>query len=86
MGKTKSNRKVRIALAEIFGSDCMFKKSHAEQFVEKLGTIKTYKRFKGEHHFTGKQIKHLEAIMTLHHLQHRSERRPNNNDKWCNNQ
>lgn len=81
----KSNREVRIALAEVFGSGCMFKKSHAEKFVEKLGTIKTYKKFKDQQHFTGKQTRRLEAIMTLHHLQHRSERRPNINTKRCDN-
>ena len=76
MGKTKSNRRIRIALARTFGDGCMFKKSHSEQFVEKLGTIKTYKRYKVEKRYTGKQIRQLEAWMTLHHLKHRSERRP----------
>lgn len=45
---SKSNREIRIALARIFGSGCMFRKSHVEEFVESLGTIKTYKRFKEE--------------------------------------
>lgn len=70
---SNSNKKTRIALASIFGSGCMFKKSHAEQFIEKLGTIKTYKRFKSEQHFTSKKTKILEQRLTLHHLIHRSE-------------
>lgn len=52
----------------------MFRKSHAEEFVEKLGTIKTYKRFKQEKRYTGKKAKRLEQTMTLHHLQHCSEK------------
>lgn len=67
------NRRARLALASIFGSGCMFKKSHAEEYIEKLGTIKTYKRFKEEKHYTGKKSKCLENMMTLHHLKHKSE-------------
>lgn len=70
---SKSNRNVRIALARIFGSGCMFRKSHAEEFIEKLGTIKTYKKFKQEKHYTSKQIKQLEQLRTFHHLKHKSE-------------
>lgn len=73
MSKSGSNRKVRIALASVFGSGCMFKKSHAEEFVEKLGKITTYKKFKEQKHYTAKDVKRLEAVMTLHHLKHRSE-------------
>lgn len=69
----KSNKKTRILLASIFGSGCMFKKAHVEQFVEKLGIIKTYKRFKAEQRYTSKKAKILEQRLTLHHLQHRSE-------------
>ena len=42
----KKNKKIRIALAQIYGSGCMFKKSGAEKYVEKLGKIKTYKTYK----------------------------------------
>ena len=70
---SNDSRKVRLALASIFGSGCMFKKSHAEQFVEKLGTIKTYKKFKEEKHYKSKKTRCLENVMTLHHLKHRSE-------------
>ena len=73
MSKSKSNRGVRIALAQIFGSGCMFRKSHAEEFIEKLGTIKTYKEYKRETKYKSKKIKQIESIMTLHHLQHRSD-------------
>lgn len=70
---SKSNKKIRILLASIFGSGCMFRKAHVEQFIEKLGIIKTYKRFKAEQHYTSKKVKILEQRLTLHHLQHRSE-------------
>lgn len=51
----------------------MFRKSHAEEFVEKLGTIKTYKQFKEEKHYTSKKTRCLEQMMTLHHLKHKAE-------------
>lgn len=70
---SNDNRSARLALASIFGSGCMFKKSHAEQYVEKLGTIKTYKKYKEEKHYTSKKVKCLENMMTLHHLKHKSE-------------
>lgn len=73
MSKSKSNRKTRIELARIFGTGCMFRKSHAEEFIEKLGTIKTYKRYKEETRYKSKKIKQFESLMTLHHLRHRSE-------------
>ena len=52
---------------------CMFRKSHAEEFIEKVGTIKTYKQFKEQKKYTSKKIKQLEQMKTLHHLQHKSE-------------
>lgn len=70
---SNDNRSARLALASIFGSGCMFKKSHAEEYVEKLGTIKTYKIYKTEKRYTPKQVKCLEQRMTLHHLKHKSE-------------
>ena len=73
MSKSRSNRKIRIALARIFGEGCMFKKSHAEQYIEKLGNIKTYRIYKREKHYTPKQVRQLEAWLTLHHLKHRAE-------------
>lgn len=70
--KNKSNRNARIALARIYGSGCMFRKSNAESYIEKLGTIKTYKRYKQEIHYTSKKVKALESLMTYHHLLHKS--------------
>lgn len=67
------NRSVRIALAQVYGSGCMFKKSGAEKYIEKLGHIKTYKQFKEERKYTSKKTKALENLMTLHHLLHKSE-------------
>lgn len=69
----KKNKQIRLALARIYGSGCMFKKSGAEKYIEKLGHIKTYKKFKEEKHYTSKKIKTLESLLTLHHLKHKSE-------------
>lgn len=66
------NRNARIMLARIYGSGCMFKKSGAEKYIEKLGTIKTYKVFKEEKRYTSKKIKALENLMTYHHLKHKA--------------
>ena len=71
---SKSNREIRIALARVYSGGCMFKKAHAEEFIEKLGTIKTYKRYKEQLHYTSRKIRQLESIDTLHHLTHRSNR------------
>lgn len=73
MSKSGRNRNIRIDLARIFGSGCMFRKSHAEEFIEKLGSIKTYKEYKKETKYKSKKIKQFESLMTLHHLRHRSE-------------
>lgn len=70
---SKKNKSIRIALAQVYGSGCMFKKSGAEKYIEKLGHIKTYKKFKEERHYTSKKIKALENLLTLHHLKHKSE-------------
>lgn len=78
---SKSNREIRIKLARIFGSGCMFQKSHAEEYIKKIGTIKTYKQFKNETHYKSKKVKALQSLMTLHHLQHTSE----NGDTTVNN-
>lgn len=73
MSNSGKNRKIRIELARIFGSGCMFKKSQAERFIEKLGSIKTYKQYKKETRYKSRKIKQFEEIMTLHHLRHKSE-------------
>lgn len=67
------NRSVRIALARIYGSGCMFKKSGVEDYIEKLGNIKTYKKYKESLHYKPKKIEVLEEMMSLHHLKHKSE-------------
>lgn len=68
-----SNKSVREELEREYGQGCMFKKAHIEEKVEAKRTIKTYKRFIQQQRFTRKKIKKLEEMMTLHHLQHRSE-------------
>lgn len=70
---SKKNKSIRIALAQVYGSGCMFKRSGAEKYIEKLGHIKTYKKYKEERHYTSKKIKALENLLTLHHLKHKSE-------------
>ena len=72
---SNKNRSVRIALARIYGNGCMFLRSGAEDYVEKLGNIKTYKQFKEKLHYKPKKIEVLEEMMSLHHLKHKSERR-----------
>lgn len=76
------NRSARIMLARIYGSGCMFKKSGAEKYIEKLGTIKTYKRYKEERRYTSKKMRALESLMTYHHLVHKANRRETYNRKW----
>lgn len=70
---SNSNREARLALARIFGNTCMFRKAHVEDFVDNLGTIKTYKTFKEEKHYASKKAKCLEQMLTYHHLKHKSE-------------
>lgn len=80
---SNENRNARIALARIYGSGCMFKKSGAEKYIEKLGTIKTYKRYKEERHYTSQKLKSLENLLTFHHMIHKANRRETNSRKWC---
>ena len=68
-----SNRNVRLALARVYGNGCMFLRSHADEYIESLGTIKTYKKYKAGLKFKSKKMKVYEDIMTLHHLVHKSE-------------
>lgn len=70
---SNKNRSIRIALTRIYGPGCMFLRSGAENYIEKLGNIKTYKTYKQSLHYKPKKIEVLEEIETLHHLQHKSE-------------
>ncbi len=67
------NSKGRKSLERIYGKGCMFKKANIEEQIEKLHTIKTYKVFLKETHYSGNIIKQLENNMTYHHLRHKSE-------------
>lgn len=71
------NTKARRHLEKIYGKGCMFNKAHIAEQIEKMGGIKTYKKFVQETHYTGRIIQMLEKRMTYHHLKHRSERRKN---------
>lgn len=67
------NKSVRKQLEQIYRKGCMFEKAHCEEQIEKLRTIKTFKRYLIEKRYTSKQIEQLRKQMTLHHLKHRSE-------------
>ena len=69
----RGNKKIRKRLEKKYGKGCMFKKAHIEEKIEAKRTIKTYKQFIEEKHFTGKMIYIYENQMNLHHLIHRSE-------------
>ena len=69
----RSNKKIRKRLERKYGKGCMFEKAHIEEKIEAKRTIKTYKQFIEEKHFTGKMIYIYENQMNLHHLKHRSE-------------
>lgn len=66
-----SNKAIRQRLEQIYGKGCMFQKARIAARIEKMGGIKTYKKYIEEKHYTGKIIKKLEETMTLHHLHHR---------------
>lgn len=68
-----TNKRARERLEMQYGKGCMFKKAKVEQQVEKLKTIKTYRKFLQETKYTGKKIHLLEKNMTYHHLRHNSE-------------
>lgn len=68
-----SNKNKRRELEEIYGKGSMFQKSHVEDYVSTLPTIKGYKKFLKEKHFTSKEIKRLQERMNYHHLQHKAE-------------
>lgn len=67
------NKKIRKKLEKIYGKGCLFKRARIEEKIEKLGGIKTYKKFLEEKRFTLKEIRRYEKKMTFHHLKHVSE-------------
>lgn len=73
---SKKNKRIRENLERIYGKGCMFQKACIAEAIEKMGGIKTYKKFIEERHYSLKEIRRLEATMTLHHLKHRSEGGP----------
>lgn len=70
---SSKNKKIRQNLERIFGKGCMFQKAYIAERIEAMGGIKTYKQFIKERKYTLKEIRRLEANITLHHLKHRSE-------------
>ena len=67
------NKTVRKQLEKDYGKGCMFTKAHCEEQIEKIRTIKTFKKYLQEKRYRTNQIKRLGKQMTLHHLIHRSE-------------
>ena len=67
------NKTIRKQLEKDYGKGCMFTKAHCEEQIEKLKTIKTFKKYLQEKRYRTNQIKRLRKQMTLHHLIHRSE-------------
>ena len=70
--KTSNNRSIRQLLILKYGERCMFLKAHIPERLKRT-TIKSYRRFKKEMHFTLEDIQTLESILTLHHLIHEAE-------------
>lgn len=68
-----TNKVARQRLEAQYGKGCMFYKAHIPEQLEKLTTIKTYKKFLQETRYSGKKIRLLERNMTYHHLRHVSE-------------
>lgn len=68
-----SNKKARELLEKIYGKGCMFKRARIAERIEAMGGIKTYKKFLEEKHYTLKEIRRYENIMTYHHLKHRED-------------
>lgn len=67
------NKTIRKQLEKEYGKGCMFEKAHCEEQIEKLRTIKTFKKYLQEKRYRTNQIKRLRKQMTLHHFIHRSE-------------
>ena len=67
------NKSVRKHLEKKYGKGCMFEKAHCEEQIEKLRTIKTFKRYLQEKKYSCEKIKELKNRITLHHFKHRSE-------------
>lgn len=69
MSKNK-NRQIRQQLTRLYGEGCFFERAHIAEKIEKMGGIKTYKKFLQEKRYTGKKIVNQ---ISMHHLCHRSE-------------
>lgn len=81
---SSKNKKIRHSLERIYGKGCMFQKAYIAEKIAAMGGIKTYKQFIEEKRYTLKEIKRLEANITLHHLKHRSEAGPTTEENSAN--
>lgn len=69
---SKENSTIRKQLEKIYGKGCMFQKAHIAERLENIEGILSYSKYKTR--FKLKEIKRLEANMTLHHLKHKFEK------------
>ena len=81
---SSKNKKIRHSLERIYGKGCMFQKAYIAERIAAIGGIKTYREFIKEKKYTLKEIKRLEANMTLHHLKHRSDGGPTTEENSAN--
>lgn len=69
----KRNQAVRKELQRLYGKGDMFEKAGIEQKIEAKRTIKTYREFLEEKHYTRKFIEMYDKHMTVHHLKHKAD-------------
>lgn len=69
----KRNQSVRKEMQRLYGKGDMFDKAGIEQKIEEKRTIKTYKQFLEEKHYTRKFITMYDKQMTVHHLKHKAD-------------
>lgn len=67
---SSDNKKIRKRLEQTYGKGCFFARAKCAERIEKMGGIKTFKKFTEEKRYTGQKISHQ---LSLHHLKHRSE-------------
>lgn len=67
------NKTARKRLQRKYGKGCMFENAHCEQQIEKLRTIKTFKKYLEEKKYKSNEIRKKQKKLSYHHLKHRSE-------------
>lgn len=67
------NTATRHKLEKIYGKGCMFQKAHIAELIEKMGGIKTYKKYVTQTKYTRRKVKRYEKELHYHHLVHKAE-------------